>query len=135
MMRPGGRIPFCPVILHSCDREYNIFHMRPNTYIKTILFALLGIQMMAQCPAEPGYSRACSTDQGGCKGVAIFKPDGTNNTYSFTIWKATGGRENFVLKPGEGHKTQVMSGDKWSRVNGNTGVPDNAQRLSLCAYS
>src|ERR1035437_4704667 len=70
----------------------------------------------------------CWTNQPGCKGtVTISIPSTDKTSWSYTIWHGTtGGRENFVLRPGESHTVQVQYPDTYTVVAGSSGVPTNA---------
>jgi hypothetical protein len=72
---------------------------------------------------------ACNTSQPGCAGVAIFVNNG-GQVASYTVWFGNGanGHSSFVLDPGQTHGLHCQSGDTYSSVWGNQGVPPNAQR-------
>jgi hypothetical protein len=68
----------------------------------------------------------CWTSQAGCHGkVDITIPATDKTSWSYTMFHGnTGGRENFVLRPGDRHTVNVQSGDWYCVVAGSSGVPN-----------
>lgn len=93
--------------------------------IALLLFALLPSTVVAG---------SCSTTTPHCRGTVDICNCQSNTTWSYTIWRLNpGGRENFVLRPGEHHISTVQTGDSMSSIRGSSGVPGNVPRVPLTA--